>query len=120
MVPETQSCPLEGRTPTAVLSRSQITTVNDSFGYGLSRLMNVGVPSDCAAVVLPATSPQTVAFSPMWFLASVEEIVCAATGMRATESRKAAAAYIRSSFIGASNAHQVYIRSVATPTHIRS
>jgi hypothetical protein len=31
---------------TAALSRAQITTVNVSFGYGLSRSMNVGAPCD--------------------------------------------------------------------------
>ena len=59
------------RLPNPARSSSQTITVKSWLGYGLSKVMNVGLPLLLAASGTPVTLPQTVAVSPTWEEASV-------------------------------------------------
>ena len=87
MVPVAQIRPLWGRFPTFALSLPHISTVKTWFGYGLSKLMNVGVPRLEVAVCSPAISPQTVALSPRCLAASEVESVDPAHATAAKKGR---------------------------------
>src|SRR5436305_5713387 len=67
----------------------QITTVKIGFGYGLSKLRNVGCPFEDSAYLALTTSPQTVAVSPKCCFASAAvSFFWALTGLARMKPKK--------------------------------